>query len=291
MNLTHLQYFLKIVEAGSVTKAAQDTFVSQSAISKMLKQLEDELGTRLFDRVGKNLVLNREGKLFYSYVSDSLDLLHRGIYAVNNHNSLFQTSISLLFLVASPLIPEIIANIRQSLPNVQLTITQHIDGATDLGQFDFIISTHPIANFENTTLIEEEILVGWNKEYFNLSTSLDINELYQTPFVSLKEHAELRNVMEKYCQQHDLHLNIVTEADEPATVRELILAGIGVGFIPSVSWHFLQNNIQLASLKPNPAHRIIYLSHSQQPLNSNLRIVKDILAETFKQAKTKENKK
>lgn len=83
MNLTTLKYFISVASlGGSITEVAKEAYVSQSAVSKTIKQLEEEIGVELFDREGRTIKLNQQGKLFYSYVSDSLNLLDRGIKAV-----------------------------------------------------------------------------------------------------------------------------------------------------------------------------------------------------------------
>lgn len=82
MNINQLKYFVVVANQESITKASNILYVSQPAVSKTIKQLEDELDTKLFDRTGRTLKLNRAGKLFYSYVNDSLEELDRGINAV-----------------------------------------------------------------------------------------------------------------------------------------------------------------------------------------------------------------
>lgn len=91
MNLTTLKYFISVASLGSITEAAQEAYVSQSAVSKTIKQLEEEIGVKLFDREGRTIKLNQQGKLFYSYVSDSLNLLDRGIKAVQGSKNIDQS--------------------------------------------------------------------------------------------------------------------------------------------------------------------------------------------------------
>ncbi|MQS97976.1 LysR family transcriptional regulator [Companilactobacillus halodurans] len=79
MQLNQLKYFVVVANQESITKAAKILYVSQPAVSKTIGQLEDELETTLFDRTGRTLKLNRAGKLFYSYVNDSLEELNRGV--------------------------------------------------------------------------------------------------------------------------------------------------------------------------------------------------------------------
>lgn len=138
MNLNQLKYFVVVANQESITKAASILYVSQPAVSKTIKQLEAELETKLFDRTGRTLKLNRAGKLFYSYVNDSLEELNRGVSAVKGGLDQTQYPISLLMEVASPFIPSIVTNI---IPNVRLNIAQHNVREADYKQFDFIITS------------------------------------------------------------------------------------------------------------------------------------------------------
>lgn len=146
MNLTTLKYFISVASLGSITEVAKEACVSQSAVSKTIKQLEEEIGVELFDREGRTIKLNQQGKLFYSYISDSLNLLDRGIKAVQGSN---QSPLNVLFTVTSPLISKIILRMQEVLPNISLNIHQKNSFAKDLEQFDFIISTAKIPNFNS----------------------------------------------------------------------------------------------------------------------------------------------
>lgn len=124
MNLTTLKYFISVASLGSITEAAKEAYVSQSAVSKTIKQLEEEIDVKLFDREGRTIKLNQQGKLFYSYVSDSLNLLDRGIKAVQGSKNIDQSPLNVLFTVASPLISKIILRMQEVLPNISLNIHQ-----------------------------------------------------------------------------------------------------------------------------------------------------------------------
>ena len=81
-SLKQLQYFLNLAARGNMTRLAEETFVSQTALSNSLARLEDELGVRLFDRVGRNLVLNEYGKTYRHHVEAAFDSLHKGDQAL-----------------------------------------------------------------------------------------------------------------------------------------------------------------------------------------------------------------
>lgn len=289
MNLTGLRYFVSVATLGSITQAAKNAYVSESAVSKTIKQLEQELGTPLFDRQGRTIKLNQQGKIFYSYVSSSLQMLERGINAVQNQQKQATEHINVLFTVGSPLIPTIALRMQNLLPNVSLSISQKNTFAKDLKNFDFIISSKKIANFTAIPLLREEILIGWKKDYITFKPFYQLQELEQFTFVGESEQTELQETVNQFLQHYKLKLNFKYQSDEPATVRQMIVAGLGIGFIPQVTWgvnfaNYKQVETAHLDLK-NPPIRTIYLNSPHKKLNENQRLFSNEIATVFTKAK------
>lgn len=85
MNLTHLRYFCKLAETQHYTLAASELYISQPGLSGAISSLEDELGIPLFEKKGRNVRLNKYGKEFYNYVTESLRILDNGIAVAQEH--------------------------------------------------------------------------------------------------------------------------------------------------------------------------------------------------------------
>ncbi len=83
MNLLHLEYFREVALSEHVQKTGEKLHVSPSAISAGIRSLEQELGVNLFDRVGRNMRLNRFGRLFLPYVEEIFSSLQNGVQAVH----------------------------------------------------------------------------------------------------------------------------------------------------------------------------------------------------------------
>ena len=84
MELRHLRYFSALAERLNFTRAAEDVHVTQSTLSHQIKQLEDELGTPLFQRVGKRVTLSTEGQLFLPSVTKALKEIDSGIVTLKD---------------------------------------------------------------------------------------------------------------------------------------------------------------------------------------------------------------
>lgn len=91
MELTPLKYFCKLAEVLSFTEAAKELFITQSTLSQSIKQLEEELGAPLFDRIGKKIYITEAGQSFLSYARNALEEISSGIEEIKE-NSRFSTA-------------------------------------------------------------------------------------------------------------------------------------------------------------------------------------------------------
>ena len=138
----HVRCFLEIARLQSVSQAAEALSISQPAVSKTLRELEDRLGVRLFERVGRRLRLTAEGGLFQTHAGLSLIELERGVRALHAPSSAGRRiEIGVLPSVATDLMPRATLAFAERMPGVTLTITtgpnwlllaQMRDGAVDL---------------------------------------------------------------------------------------------------------------------------------------------------------------
>lgn len=281
MNLTQLKCFAVVANQESITKAAEILYISQPAVSKTIKQLEDELQVQLFDRTGRTLKLNRAGRLFFSYVNDSLKELDRGVNAVQGGVDNSDQPISILLEVASPFIPSIVTNIKDKFPNVRLSLAQHTVREADFKQFDFIVTSHPLKDLTNVPVLKEEIFVGWNSKFGYSKKFINPKEIKNEKFVGLTKNNPLRNTIDRYFNERGISLNYMYETDDPATIRGLIEAGIGLSFIPSVTWQTIDEQVQLARLTPEPLQRTIFLCSPASNLTDIQREISNELIKLF----------
>lgn len=138
----HVRCFLEIARLQSVSQAADALAISQPAVSKTLRELEDRLGARLFERIGRRLRLTPEGALFQTHAGLSLIELERGVRALRAPTSAGRRiEIGVLPTAAGDLMPRATLLFAERMPGVTLTITtgpnwlllaQLRDGAVDL---------------------------------------------------------------------------------------------------------------------------------------------------------------
>ena len=84
MNLNQLHYFAKLAEVEHYTKAAEELSISQPSLSHAVSALEKEIGTRLFEKQGRGVVLTKYGKIFKEYVDEAIHSLDTGVKKVQS---------------------------------------------------------------------------------------------------------------------------------------------------------------------------------------------------------------
>jgi DNA-binding transcriptional LysR family regulator len=120
MELQQLKYFREVAEREHVTRAAEKLFVSQSAISRAVTQLEEEVGVPLFYRQGRAVVLSRYGRLFLEYVNRALSILESGKRLLREQSGEESGTVSLGFLhsLGIEMVPRLIKEYCRKHPKI-----------------------------------------------------------------------------------------------------------------------------------------------------------------------------
>ncbi|WP_340394608.1 LysR family transcriptional regulator [Paenibacillus sp. FSL E2-0177] len=239
MDLLSLRYFQTVAKLENMTLAAEILQISQPAISKMIKNLEGELNVKLFDRTGKYIRLNEYGKRFLVKVDLALQTLEEGKTELLDLSERPTGTVVIFIQAGSYLLPDMITLFRQKYPEAQFKLLQQDQEISRYPAFDLCISSTPlkIPGTVSTPVLTEEILLAVPNEH-RLATrkSVRLNELAEDGFISLKIGKQLRETTDSLCHAAGFAPRIIYECDEPSMVRSLVRSGLGVSFIPAVTW-------------------------------------------------------
>ncbi|WP_424462099.1 LysR family transcriptional regulator [Priestia aryabhattai] len=264
MELLQLKYFQVVARLEHISKAAEELYVSQPALSKTISQLEKELGIRLFDRNGKYIKLNRYGKAFCSKVERALKTLEDAKQELKDMSNDPCEEIRLVVLASSHLLPELLSRFREQYPQVRFRLMQHLTNSYSQPDFDLCISAFPLTTrqIEHTPLLRESILLAVPLDHHLAKQSrVKLNELKNEKFIVLKKGKELRKITDAICKEQNFVPQITFESDDPATVRGLIRAKQGIGFIPEVTWGgSTGKDVKLLKIEEETFERTIFLT-------------------------------
>ncbi len=285
MELQQLVYFQHVAYSENITRSAGELNISQPAMSKMIHNLEKDLGVSLFDRRGKHIALNNKGIQFLKRVETVLHELKEARHELQEEEHEVKGTIHFCFDVASHIIPNLIREFRFLYPDVTFQLYQHYRNPAP-SHFDLCVTSLPIGlqGTEKIELLNEEILVAVPKENpLSSQTSVRLEQIADEGLISLKKGNSLRERTEAYCKVAGFSPRITFESDDPATVRGLIRAGQGIAFVPSITWKgTTDETVKLLKIERPSCTRSIELHwRKDQHLNLAVRTFKQFVIDFF----------
>lgn len=245
MELRQLQYFVTVARLEHMTHAAESLHVAQSAISRQIHQLEEELGVELFTQKGRNLQLTSAGRLFLSRAESLLSELERSVLEIKEFTDPESGEIRIGFphSLGIHLLPSVVAEYRMAHPNVKFRLKQgtfHVlihellQGEIDLA----FISPFPDDRdeVEGELLLSERLKVILPSNHpLAASKEIHLGQLRNESFVMFSEHYSLRAIVLEACRQVGFTPKIGFEGEETDTIRGLVAAGMGVSLLPEMA--------------------------------------------------------
>ena len=267
MDLKRLRTFVAVTELGTVSRAAVRLRISQSALSRQISDLEQEFGLRLFDRVGRRLVLTSHGEQLLGdcrgvlgqvgSLGERVELLRRGDRGVLKVAAPPQTIESVL----STFLPRY----AESFPNVQVKLTEALgteqSAMLEGGEVHVGIrhDRYPSRFLVSRALPPDEVLAACNPSRpLGYAGTIDIGDLAAYPLLLLESGYSIRRLFDAACRIASVEPNVLLESRAPHTVLALAEAGHGVAIIPSL----LRTD--------RYALRIARVMHGRKPLRERL---------------------
>lgn len=255
-----IKLFIAVAEHQSISRAAMRVNLSQSAASQSIAKLEKEIGTELFARNNRGLELNREGMVFYQYAKKTIADLEIALQEINNAKGKINGLIRLQILATSAQIPQLISDFISLYPEVQFKMVQnkHID------DFDVCITTDsdPSLPERAEMLWVEKILLAVppDRHPFSDSDSVFLEDAKDENFIMMRDGSMLRALANSLCLKAGFEPRIVFESDNPSIVRDMISKGLGVAFIPQLSWsRIIDKRIHLLQIVQPESYRRIFI--------------------------------
>jgi LysR family transcriptional activator of glutamate synthase operon len=245
VELRQLQYFVKVARKQHVTQAAEELHVAQSAVSRQIHLLEEELGVRLFVQKGRNLHLTSVGKLFLSRMEGILTDLERAVNEIHEFLDPEAGEIRVGFphsLVVN-LLPSVVATFKKDHPNVKFMLRQGTYNSlirdVNKGEIDLaFISPFPESHEYVTgeLLLTEELFAILPANHILAEyTTIRLEQLKDESFVMFGEEYSLRSIVMAACRQAGFVPKIEFEGEETDTIRGLVAAGMGVSLLPEMA--------------------------------------------------------
>jgi LysR family hydrogen peroxide-inducible transcriptional activator len=243
MEIHQLRYFCAIIRAGSFTRAAEQLGIAQPSLSQQIKKLEKDLGTKLFERLGRSVRLTSSGEGLHQM---ALGILQQVAEAESRIAALSEGYDSLRVGVIPTIMPYFIArkigDFLQHCPRVnpqfiEETTSQLVE-ALQAGEIDLAVLSLPVAKVDivcSELFREELLLVVPPTHRLSGRPVLNLQDLRSERLLLLKEGHCLRDDVLTACTRAKAELRSVFETNQMESIFELVRSGFGLSVVPAMA--------------------------------------------------------
>jgi DNA-binding transcriptional LysR family regulator len=276
IDLRRLRTFVTVAECGTVVRAAQLLHITQPALSRQIRGLEQELGFELFERVGRKLVVTPQGEQF---LGDCRGLLTHAGTLTKRAQALRRGDIRVLRVAASGAtiegaFPTFLGCYAERIPDVQLTLVEQDDPAEHLAMLERG-EVHVSVNVVNNIKVDDMRFASYPLPPFRVlaasapslglkqAEAIDIRQVANHPLLLPHARAATRMIFDAACRLAGVAPTALVESRAAHALLGLARAGQGVAIVPSI-------------LRPDPqALNVMSVTHMGKPLRIALGVLWD----------------
>jgi len=257
MDIHRLEVFCRVVELQSFTKAADAVSLTQPTVSEHVRALEEMLGEKLVDRLGREILPTPAGKILYQYGRKMIQLRDEAVQALHEYkgNLSGHLSIGASTIPGTYILPAFIGSFKTSHPSIQITVEisssaviveRILRNDIELGLIG--------AKWQDRRVVLEEIfsdelmLAAFPDHAWAGVNAIELKDLAGQPFILREKGSGTRMVMSSALQEHGFDLSdlsVVAEMGSTEAVRQAIKARIGVSIL---SYHAIAEDLQRGTL-------------------------------------------
>ncbi len=242
LNIYHLEYFLEVVRQGSFSKAAATLHLTQPSISKMIKDLENELGVTLIYRHAKQLELTDAGQALYEQAQQVVARFQNLPEELDEviHLKKGKVRIGIPPITCASVLPRLLGQFKQKFPLIQIQLYEFgskkiqlgiLDGSLDVG----IVCTLPAATepFEVFPCVQDPLRLIVHPEHpLAHETMVDFSLLADEPFVLYAQDFSLYDHILNRCKLAGFQPKIICETSQREFITQMVAARLGIALLP-----------------------------------------------------------
>ena len=243
MELHQLRCLLAVIEEGGFNRATTRLHITQPALSYQIKQLEEELGTKLFDRRPGGVIPTEAGRLLAKHARKVLDAVGQARQAVEELEKgvCGEVRIGTVNSVGIYFLPRLLWDLKQKYPDMKPFVTyrhsSEVMEALLANQIDVALVANP--SFDRRlamqTILQEQVwLVCGQSHPFYGKKTIRPSEMKGAQFVALSRHSPTGRLVQEHLARMGVSVEPVVSTDNVETVKKMVEIGLGVAFLPEM---------------------------------------------------------
>jgi LysR family nitrogen assimilation transcriptional regulator len=241
MDLRQLQYFCRIAESGSFREAADRANVAQSALSRHMRTLEDELGVSLMERHARGIRLTPQGEKLKLQADDILRQVEETRLEMMTSRGSVQGKVTLGASATTGrlLYARLAETASERYPLIELNMTEgasyYLLEGLDTGRIDLAVMVDPESRsyLSNEALVAEKVYLVGAAQHANMPTGpCTLQDLAGRPLVLFSRPSGSRTQIEAAAASQRITLNVRFDATSPDVIKDFVRRGLGYGVMP-----------------------------------------------------------
>lgn len=301
LDLYKLQIFSVVVQEGSFSAAAERLYMTQSAVSQHIKELEASLGRQLFQRGWRGVKLTPHGEILNRYTVEILALVTKAEGALTDVEHLTSGRIS---IGATPgigvyLVPDWVQHFRSRYPQLTIALQTGVTGEIvagvlvqrlEMGFIEGELDEHPQPRLASLTLeeVEQQVVVGFKHPFWERN-SVNIQDLHQQSLIVREANSQSRIWLENALRRHSVEPVIGAEFDNLESIKRAVSVGMCLAILPPyvVQSEVERGLVHMIPLENRPLTRSLKLIwDSQVPFSPIARALLTELSQRYPALKT-----
>lgn len=278
MELHQLKYFIAVVETGSFSKAANRCFVAQPSLSQQIIKLEKEIGTKLFDRLGKKVVLTETGNALLPgakrILNESKELKLRMSEEITGNTGAL--SVGIIPTIAPYILPGVLKSFKKDNPDAVIQVRENLtERLIDMlinFEIDIAIMSLPFNNklLTYSELFEDRLVLAVPANHkFSKLKKVKLKDLDDVQFIALDEEHCFGEQVKNFCYQKTINPDVVCKTWNLSTITNCVSTEIGVSIIPLMTaLTNRQRGTIIKELEENPTRSVVSVSYRQRSKKS-----------------------
>jgi DNA-binding transcriptional LysR family regulator len=253
MDIKHLQYFIEVTNFNSFSKAADHLFITQPTISKMIKNLETELGVELFDRSHKKLVLTDTGRILL----EQAKLVDQAFQNLETElDNLLELKTGHIRIGLPPVFDahfflKIIGSFHEKYPGITFQLVEDgskkIEEDVENNELDVGVIVLPTQNevFEHFSFIEEDLMLILPRSHALADRDeIHLSELAAESFILFHKDFVLNDRIISSCNAAGFQPHVISESSQWSFIEEMVASKLGISLLPQSICRHLHDHVR-----------------------------------------------
>ena len=292
MTLLQLQYFQTLARVLHYTQAAAELHIAQPSLSYSIKELEKELGVKLFEKDSRHIKLTIYGEQFLPYAEQALAMIDEGVGVLRQMANSAQQVVRLGYFhsVSASLIPSVMLGIYGQDKNQSIRFQFTEAPSFDLfqllkkGEIDFAFCLHKDEDIESVTIMRQPLYLAVPEHHpLAKRESVNFEDFAKEPIVMLDKPSNLRTQLDQIYARHGLSPQVVFEVRECNAALQYVALRFGVSVLPQVP--AMENEkvvvIPISDDTSSFVRTVCFSWMKRRPLSPAARRVRDYIVEHY----------